>query len=232
MPPDSSEDLCDRIVQVDSTTPLRISRFAVPGCFLAVLLGLCLVCTGSSALNVPLPWTVTIGTHQLKECLDFPNSKVQPFIKTSVYFEQPMEHVDSVDDGNDDSHESKAKTHYEDIYFGGLRLLGLRRASQLQVEPGAAGVVKIERFEAGVRTEEAAAASRTIARIYLDLYLRRASLKYVEVALEDFDLLISELNRYGFRPSYIVPERPVTAMFLLNVRSETGGKTETLVYAQ
>ncbi len=143
-----------------------------------------------------------------------------------------MEQVDGSEDEKEGNHESRAKTHYEDIYFGGLRLLGLRRANALQVEEGAAGIIKIERFEPNVRTEEAAAVSSALARLYLDLYLHRASLKYVQVPIEEFDVLISELNRYGFRPAYVVPEKPVTAMFMLNVRSESGGKTETLVYAQ
>ncbi|MBS1954859.1 MAG: hypothetical protein JST89_11775 [Cyanobacteria bacterium SZAS-4] len=190
------------------------------------------LCAGSSARNVSLPWTVTITTESLKQCLDFPNSHMKPFIKASVDFEQPMEAVSTPDDDLEKGHDPVPNTHYEELFFGGSHLLGLRRAHELNVEGGEAGVIKVGDFEPDARSEEAAAASSAIARLFLDLYRRRAALKYVEVSPEGFDFLVQELNRYGFRPAYVTPERPITALFVLNVRSNPTGKNADLIYGQ
>lgn len=238
MRPDSRAEFFSQIrlaiESVVESVPARLLKVnpAQVLCWLAALLACPLVCAGSSVRSVPLPWSIVITTQQLKECLDFPNSKMQPFIKAAVDFEQPMEEVDTAYDGTEKAHTAVPTTRYEDLYFGGTHILGLHRLHELSVEEGAAGVIKVANFDSAARSEQAAAASSTIARLMLDLYRRRAPLKFVQVTPDNFDILIGELKRYGFCPAYVTPEHPVSATFMLTIRAEPTGKSETLLYAQ
>jgi hypothetical protein len=205
----------------------RLCCFAV----IASLLSASVFILKSTARTIPADWTVRVTTEKLDHCLDFPNSKLQPFIEAKINFEQAMAQDDALgeDDPDEDTKEIPS-THYEDIFYGGGHLLGLKRLHQLAIRPGTAGKIEIDEFKSAARAEEASAASNAIVRLFLDALRRGAALKFVEVDENSFDLLVSQLNMYGFRPANVQPEQPVRALFILNVRSSSSNKTEDLLY--
>jgi hypothetical protein len=163
-------------------------------------------------------WTIDINTKLLDRVMRYPNSRLHPVIKASIYFKQPTrdEHVEP--------------TIYEDIYYSRGRVIGLRRHNPLHIRSGTIGVIHVSGSSSDLRNDEACAAANAIVKLYLDLYLRKAALRFVVVSREFFDMVLQGLERYGFRPAFATPEQGVYALVMVHVTSDPPGRTQDLMY--
>lgn len=177
-------------------------------------------------------WVVTIETKTVDNCLKYPDSKLQPLIRTSVHFEQALleptkEDAELLKRG---AEQEKAipPTLYETLYSSHSRTVGLRRFKQMIIKPGSTGTIKVT--SNNLNRDEAAAAANASIRLFLDLYLNKMPLRSIVVPREIFDIYVQEIQRFGFRPVTIVPGEMMSALIMLSVRSDTGGRQQYLSY--
>lgn len=178
-------------------------------------------------------WTVTIKTKVVEKCLDYPDSKLQPLIKTSVNFEQSLladnEQEKEILKRGGEPDIAIPPTLYEDIFSSHYRTIGLKRYKHLVVKPGTPGTIKIE-TASSLPTEEANAAASATVRIFLDLYLSNVALRSVQVPRDVFDSYVQELKKFGFRSEQVIPGRMINALAMISIRSEPAGKSAYLSY--
>lgn len=182
-------------------------------------------------------WILTINTKTLDKCLDYPDSKLKPIIKSSVKFEQSAPEKDpDFKDAPDETDEQDQpitaipQTAYEDLFYSKGQILGLKRYNQLRVRPGTPGFIRVAAGASINRMDEASAAANTVVRMFFDLYKQKAPLRYVLVSRDFFDTVVMELQRYGFRPASVVPGQPVMALVMMHLRSEPPGRTQDMSY--
>ncbi len=201
--------------------------FAASTCLLACLYA-------SSVHAGTTAWTVTIKTSVIDHCLEYPNSKLQPLIKSAVHFQQ-----DLLEPSKEDKELAKygaepdiavPETLYENQYSSHFHAVGLHRFKQLMIKPGTPGSIKIVTSNSSMRHEEVNAAANSTLRLILDLYLNKMALRSVTVPRDIFDLYVQELQRYGFRSANILPGQTLSALVALSVRSEPAGRQVYLSY--
>lgn len=171
-----------------------------------------------AAWSFPGEWTVVIDTKLLDRCLRYPGSRLAPIIKASINFKQPTRE------------ETAQPTIYEDVYYSHCHVIGLRRHHALDIRPGTQGVIYVSGSSSNLRAEEACAAANALVRVFLDLYVKKAPLRFVIVSREFFDMLIAGLQRYGFRPAIVSADQPVIALVMLHIKSDPPGRTQDLLY--
>lgn len=179
-------------------------------------------------------WTVTINTSVVNRCLEYPNSKLKPLIRSAIHFQQEL-----LEPSEEDKEMLKLgaepdiaipPTLYENHYSSHFRAVGLRRFKQLMLKPATPGKIRITVSDSPLRQEEVNAAANTTLRLILDLYLNKMFLRSVVVPRDIFDTYVQELQRYGFRTAIIVPGQSIRALVPLSVRSEPAGKSVYLAY--
>lgn len=179
-------------------------------------------------------WTVTISTSVIDRCLEYPDSKLQPLIRSSVHFQQellePSKEEKEMEKRGAEADIAIPQTLYENQYSSHFRTIGLHRFKQLMIKPGTPGMIKVTTSNSRLRQEEANAAANTTLRLILDLYLNKMSLRSVLVPRDLFDLYVQELQRYGFRTANVVPGQTLSAVLPLSVRSEPAGRSIYLAY--
>jgi hypothetical protein len=179
-------------------------------------------------------WTVTISTSVVDRCLDYPDSKLQPLIRSSVHFQQellePSKEEKEMEKRGAEADIAIPQTLYENQYSSHFRTIGMHRFKQLMIKPGTPGMIKVTTSNSRLRQEEANAAANTTLRLILDLYLNKMSLRSVLVPRDVFDLYVQELQRYGFRTANVVPGQTLSAVLPLSVRSEPAGRSIYLAY--
>lgn len=164
-------------------------------------------------------WKVNIDTRVVDPCLSFPTSDLHPVIKASVRFLQ-----------RGPKKLNLQPTTYEDLYYSHCRVIGLRRHSNLEIKAGSQGDIFVGNASSDFRSEEACAAANAVVRLFLDLYRRKAPLASVVVPRDFFDTVVSELQRYGFRPSSGVVDQPIVALVMIHIASDPPGRTQDLLY--
>ncbi len=199
-----------------------------------------LLCTiflaGQSASAGTADWVINLNTSVVDKCLDYPDSKLKPLIRSSIHFEQALltqtqgEKELEKKKGNDDPDVAITPTLYENQYSSHLRTVGLRRFKELIIKPGTTGTIRIATSNSSLRQEEANAAASATVRLFLDLYLNKMPLRSIIVSRDVFDAYIQELQRYGFRNFATVPGRMSNAIIMLSVRSEPAGRQQYMSY--
>lgn len=154
-------------------------------------------------------WLVTLRLKTFEHYLDFPGSSISSITKVSVSFAQP--------------NNGPAKL-YENLYYAHNHAIGCARLSPLSINPGTAGVIRLTT----VNEEQSSAAANAIARIYLDLYVRKCPLTAVEVPLARFRSVISGLYTQGFHTA-VLNSPDSSGHCLILVESEPPGMEEYLV---
>ncbi len=178
-------------------------------------------------------WVVTVNTKVIDHCLDYPDSKLTPLIRSSVYFEQAL--LESTPEDKEmekrgaEQEVAIPATLYEYQYSSHHRTVGMRRFKQLVIKPGTLGTIKITTSGA-LPQEEANAAANATVRLFLDLYLNKMPLRSVSVSRDCFDLYVQELQRYGFRNTNVVPGQFTVSLAMLNIRSEPAGRQLYMSY--
>jgi len=205
-------------------------RFVLVLAFILCLLGMSSRPASSSAKD----WIVSITTKEVKKCLDYHDSKLQPLIRARVNFEQGYEEGDDDEkalakEGYIDASEIP-DTVYEDIFYSNAMPLGLKRYKDLGIRPGTPGTIKIHISETGARQDEANAAANATVRIFLDAYRKKSALKTIIVPKDNFDLFLQGMQRYNFRQLKISADQPVMALVVMSVRSDPAGRVTYLGY--
>ncbi len=216
-----------------STFTLRTARkqIVVSTFLFAVFFMICALPASSGSSD----WTISISTKEVKNCLDYPDSKLRPLIRARVQFEQglsklsPEEHT--LAEAGYITEKQVPDTIYEDIYFAKARALGLHRYNELSIRAGTPGIIRITTIEDGhLRDEEAFAAANATARVFLDAALKKSALRSIFVPRDNFDLYIQGLQRYGFRPVAVNTEAPLAVSFVVSVQSQPTGRKLYLGY--
>lgn len=188
----------------------------------------------NSAKAATADWTVTISTSVVNRCLQYPDSKLYPLIRSSIYFQQGVlessKEEKEMERRGAEQDIAVPETLYENQYSSHFRAVGLHRFQQLIIKPGTPGTIKITTSNSSLRHEEVNAAANATLRLILDLYLNKMSLRSVTVPREIFDLYVQELQRYGFRSANVVPGQTISALLPLSVRSEPAGRSIYLTY--
>ncbi len=183
-------------------------------------------------------WVVTVNTKVVDKCLDYPDSKLKPLIRSSVHLEQALleptqedrELAKKVPSAAAVEEEPIPPTLYENIYSSHFRAVGLRRFKQMIIKPGTTGTIKISSSNITLAQEQANAAAITTVRLYLDLYLNKMPLRSILVPREMFDMFVQEMQRYGFRTASIMPGQISNALIMLSIRSEPAGRQQYMSY--
>lgn len=179
-------------------------------------------------------WTVTINTSVVSHCLEYPNSKLKPLIRSAIHFQQEL-----LEPSKEDKEMLKLgaepdiaipPTLYENHYSSHFRAVGLHRFKQLMLKPATPGKIRITVSNSPLKQEEVNAAANATLRLILDLYLNKMFLRSVVVPRDIFDMYVQELQRYGFRTAIIVPGQSISALVPLSIRSEPAGKSVYLAY--
>lgn len=200
----------------------------------ALLFAALIVCA-TPANSGSSDWTISISTKHIPNCLDYPNSKLQPLIRARVKFEQGLPQLSPEESelakAGYITEEQVPDTVYEDIYYTQSRALGLHRYSELRIRPGTPGVIRITEIGSGpLRDEEAFAAANATARIFLDAAMKKSALRSIFVPRDNFDLYTQGLQRYGFRPVTLSIEKPLAVSFVVSVNSQPAGRKMYLGY--
>ena len=187
-----------------------------------------------SAKAATADWAVTINTSVVDKCLEYPDSKFKPLIRSAIHFQQ-----DLLEQTKEDKEVIKLgaepdiaipDTLYENQYSSHFRAVGMHRFKRLMLKPGSPGRIRIATSNSSFKQEEVNAAANATLRLCLDLYLNKMFLRNVSVPRELYELYVQELQRYGFRPITVVPGQTVSALMTLSVRSEPAGKSVYLGY--
>lgn len=179
-------------------------------------------------------WVITINTKVVEPCLNYPNSKLSPLIRSSIYFEQNVLETSEIDKElqkrGAEPDIAIPQTLYEYLYSSHLRTVGMRRYKQLEVKPGTTGIIKVAISNSSYRQEEINAAGGALVRIYLDLYLNKMPLRSIVVQKDAFDAFIQELQRHGFRTVTRMPGQLTQSVASLSIRSEPAGRQQLMNY--
>lgn len=207
-------------------------RFILPPFFIALL---CLAfLMGDSAKAVTTDWVISINTKVIERCLNYPNSKLSPLIRSSIYFEQNVLEPSDLDKELEKRGAEPdlviPETLYEYLYSSHFRTVGMRRFKQLVIKPGTTGTIKVITSNSSFRQEEINAAANATIRMYLDLYLNKMPLRSIVVPRDGFDLFIQELQRHGFRIFAVVPGQFSQNVATLSIRSEPAGRQQYMNY--
>lgn len=179
-------------------------------------------------------WVVTIKTEAITNCLDFPESKLNPVIRARVFLEQGLtelsEEEREMQKRGAIPDEEISSTKFEDIFYSHLHVLGLKRYLPLRLKEGTPGIIRIAPSDSVAKHEEANAAANATVRLFLNLYLHKAALRCVFVPRDIFDTYVAELQRYGFRYETIAPGKIKSALLILSVKSEPAGRAYYMSY--
>ncbi len=202
---------------------------------MTALLLVALILVASPANSGSSDWTISISTRHIGNCLDYPDSKLQPLIRARVKFEQGVSQMSpeqsELAKAGYVKEEQVPDTVYEDIYYAQSRALGLRRYNELGIRPGSPGVIRVTGIGEGrLREEEAFAAANATVRIFLDAALKKSALRSIVVPRDNFDLYTQGLQRYGFRPFVSSVEEPLAVSIVLSVQSQPVGRQMYLGY--
>ncbi|PZM86112.1 MAG: hypothetical protein DKT66_01540 [Candidatus Melainabacteria bacterium] len=191
------------------------------------------LCT-ARAMAATADWVITINTKVVEPCLNYPNSKLNPLIRSSIYFEQNVLETSEIDKElqkrGAEPDIAIPQTLYEYLYSSHLRTVGMRRYKQLDVKPGTTGIIKVAISNSSYRQEEINAAGGAVVRIYLDLYLNKMPLRSIVVQKDAFDAFIQELQRHGFRTVTRMPGQLTQSVASLSIRSEPAGRQQLMNY--
>lgn len=189
---------------------------------------------GDSARAGTADWVVLISTKVVDQCLNYPDSKLSPLIRASIYFEQNVLEQSDLDKElqkhGAEPDTAIPETLYENQYSSHFRIVGLRRFKQLVLKPGTTGTIKVATSSSALRQEEFAAAASATLRMYLDLYLNKMPLRYIVVPKDGFDLFVQEFQRHGFRTVTVVPGQVRQGVASLSIRSEPAGRQQFMSY--
>jgi hypothetical protein len=207
-------------------------RLVLPSIFIFVF---CLTfLMGDSAEATTADWVLSINTKVIERCLNYPNSKLSPLVRSSIYFEQNVLEPSDVDKElvkrGAEPDAAIPETLYEYLYSSHFRTIGMRRFKQLVIKPGTTGTIKVTTSNSSFKQEEINAAANATIRMYLDLYLNKMPLRSIVVPRDGFDLFIQELQRHGFRTFTVVPGQFNQSVATLSIRSEPASRQQYMNY--
>lgn len=185
---------------------------------------------GNEAWAGTADWVVTINSKVIEHCLNYPNSKLSPLVRSSIYFEQNVLETSDIDRELERRGAEPDKpippTLYEYLYASHLRTVGMRRFKQMEIKPGTTGIIKVAVSNSSFRQEEITAAGSATVRIYLDLYLNKMPLRAIVVQKDAFDGFVQELQRHGFRNHTVIPGQLTQSAASLSIRSDPAGRQQ------
>lgn len=165
-------------------------------------------------------WIVTLQPQAMPQFFQRPNTKLPNLVRVSVT-------------GRYTADASKPEeTPYEDLFYSSGRAIGARRHSPLAIGAGTLGVVEILEGPLGSTGAEKDAACGAIARLIVDINLRRAAVKRMVIPDGSFDAVVEGLRRYGFKTSPpISTTAPLIVVCEFDVISKSAQRHISMNYA-
>jgi len=157
-------------------------------------------------------WNIQISIKRLDYFLNYQGSLLAPVIQVSISYSQFGQNV-----------------QYERLYYSNNIAIGCRQSHAFNIQPGTAGTITITNLSDNNPSLGIAAANASL-RTYLDLYVLKAPLKNLTVSPDFFDNLLQGLGNYGLQPFEIVPDKPYSATFVMEVDSNPQGRVQYLFY--
>jgi len=160
-------------------------------------------------------WAMFIKIKDLKPYLNYPGSKLNPLTRYCVT-------VNSFQQGRTVAPDSTPAQPYEEFWYHDEIPIGLRRYRNLNIKPNQIGAIFL-----GSTGNNAVAATNVLIRLALDLDLQDRAPSVVEVPLDKYDAIASELGNYSF-----FPKMPVTKgrQFSIHLRSYPYNKNKDEYY--
>lgn len=156
---------------------LQILPLILPAIFLGAQGAVCQ--PGPDDENQWKDWQLTLSCTTIPRYLDYPGSRLRPYIKINVAYAQPA---------------SRQPTVYEDLFYAQSRPIGCNRQTEpIGINAGTAGVIKVT----NVSDDQTDAAANAVLRVLLDVALRRCITKYVVVPDDQFNAMIASLCAQG-----------------------------------
>lgn len=157
-------------------------------------------------------WTIEMSVQRLDYFLNYQGSILSPVVQVLINYSQSGQNV-----------------QYERLYYSNNIAIGCRQYNSLNIQPGTAGTIIITNLSDNNPSQGIAAANASL-RTYLDLYVLKAPLKNLITSPDFFDNLIQGLGNYGLQPFEIVPDKPYSATFVVEVNSNPEGRMQYLFY--
>jgi len=136
-------------------------------------------------------WAMMLDVQDINHFLNYQGSQLHPLSRVRVSFRSfPRSSV-----GN----KPEDSRIYEQFWYYDGKPIGLRRRSEVQVEPNSAGIIVLRSTDG--KPEHTRALTNALIRVVLDLQFKKAAASEVLVAEQDYDQVAADLNHYHFFPT-------------------------------
>lgn len=164
-------------------------------------------------------WEITVNAKKLDCFLAFPTSKIAPAYDLTASYQNFTPDHEVV---------SAPITHRQYL-CGASKVLGCKTFNSLSFAPGTQGAIRFCN-QSGGSLNCPWAISSVIARLILDLNLRRVMVDRIILPAGTVDSVASDLSRYGF---YTFPQQPgsrVVSHILITLVADSGESERTMYY--
>lgn len=165
----------------------------------------------------PFEWTIEISTQKLPHQFQYTGSALKEVVKASLNY-YSME---------DQAH----KTPYEDLWYAGMKTLGLERHHKLEITQGDAIAIRVVHKNPGAPTDEQIAAGKAVMKALLDANINRNMVATIKVPQSSFYTIASEIQNYDFSPAPAGgADMPVDSDMNIFLESEPAAYTQSFVH--
>ncbi|HEY9755905.1 MAG TPA: hypothetical protein V6C97_12135 [Oculatellaceae cyanobacterium] len=133
-------------------------------------------------------WAMFVEMNENMQYLNYPGSKLNPLTRLRVTANTYPRATNSAPSIN-------PAQLYEDFWYHEDQPIGLRRFGALNIERNQIGAIFL-----GTAGDNSAAAGRVLVRLAVELDLQGLSPSVIEVPLDKYDAIVSELAHYSFAP--------------------------------
>lgn len=133
-------------------------------------------------------WAMFVEMNENMQYLNYPGSKLNPLTRLRVT-------ANTYPPALNTTPTITPAQLYEDFWYHEEQAIGLRRFGALNIERNQIGAIFL-----GTAGDNNAAAGRVLVRLAVELDLQGLSPSVVEVPLDKYDAIVSELAHYSFSP--------------------------------
>ncbi len=163
-------------------------------------------------------WVITVTTNSLNNYMNYAGSNMQPFVKASISYVQVKK-------------EETKSGDYQDLYYGNFNSVGCLRKNLLDLTPGTEGEIQLKSTAKNISKNEAYAGANAVARLLIDLNLKRCRVKWVKAPYDSFDTVIEGFIKAGFHLDDPGGANDNTArIIILSVLSEPAGLSQHVIF--
>lgn len=183
-----------------------------------ICLSLFWLCIGTSKSQSSCAWEIYIRPHTIDHWLNFPSSAMHPIVWTPVSYVIPESN-------------NRSEKLYEDLFYSHNTAVGLKQHAPLAIPAETAGVIRVlAKGSNSLTPAEEYAASGAIARLTLDLYLKKCPIISITVPASSFKSVLLGLVKYGFHQAPMLHAHQSTPMMMyMEINSDTHDQQESLM---